>query len=65
MQSNAHWFPILSCMALDYLPVQGSSIPCKQAFSDVGLTDTKHRARLLPDNFGDFQTVKGKYKKEQ
>jgi hypothetical protein len=65
MQSNAHRFPILSRMALDYLPVQGSSVPCERAFSDVGLTDTKRRARLLPDNFGDIQMVKGKYKKER
>ncbi|KAG2123775.1 uncharacterized protein EDB93DRAFT_1047572, partial [Suillus bovinus] len=46
----------------DYLPVQGSSVPCERAFSDAGLTDTKRCARLLPENFGDIQTVKGRYK---
>ncbi|KAG1802186.1 uncharacterized protein HD556DRAFT_1228619, partial [Suillus plorans] len=58
-------FPILSCIALDYLLVQGSSVPCEQAFLDAGLTNTKQHARLLPKNFGDIQTVKGKYKQEQ
>ncbi|KAG1830925.1 hypothetical protein DFJ58DRAFT_671528, partial [Suillus subalutaceus] len=47
------------------LPIQGSSVPCERAFSDAGLTDTKRRARLLPKNFGDIQTVKGTYKKER
>ncbi|KZP32729.1 hypothetical protein FIBSPDRAFT_664534, partial [Athelia psychrophila] len=54
-------YPILSRIALDYLPVQGSSVPRKRVFSDVGLTDDKCCARLLPANFGDIQTVKGKY----
>jgi hypothetical protein len=40
-------------------------VPCERAFSDAGLTDTKRRARLLPENFGDIQTVKGKYKRER
>lgn len=64
-QINAIRYPILSRMALDYLPIQGSSVPCERAFSDAGLTDTKRRAQLLPENFGDIQTVKGKYKKER
>ncbi|KIK31679.1 hypothetical protein CY34DRAFT_31093, partial [Suillus luteus UH-Slu-Lm8-n1] len=56
-------YPILSHMTLDYLPIQGSSVPCERAFSDAGLTDSKRRARLLPENFGDIQIVKNKYKK--
>ena len=32
---------------------------------NAGLTDTKQRASLLPDNFGAIQTVKGRYKKER
>jgi hAT family C-terminal dimerisation region len=65
LQLNAIRYPILSRMAMDYLPIQGSSVPCERVFSDAGLTDTKRRARLLPDNFGNIQTVKGKYKKER
>ena len=64
-QSNAARFPILNRIALDYLPVQGSSVPCECMFSDAGLTDTKRCARLLPEDFGAIQTVKGHYKKEQ
>ncbi|KAG1742865.1 hypothetical protein EDB19DRAFT_1605221, partial [Suillus lakei] len=54
--------PILSCMALNYLPIQSSSVPGVCAFSDAGLTDTKCHAHLLPANFGDIQIVKNKYK---
>ena len=64
LQDNATRYPVLSRIALDYLPIQGSSVPCERVFSDAGLTDTKRRARLLPENFGAIQTVKGKYKKE-
>jgi len=64
LQKNTSHFPILSCIAFDFLPVQGSSVPCERAFSDAGLTDTKRRARLLPENFGVIQTVKAHYKKE-
>ena len=45
--------------------MQGSSIPCERAFSDAGLTNTKHQARILPENFGSIQTVKGRYKRER
>jgi len=52
-------------MALDYLPIQGSSVPCERAFSDAGLTDTKQHARLLPENFGPIQVMKNKFKKDR
>jgi len=52
-------------MALDYLPIQGSSMPCERTFSDAGLTDTKRRSRLLPENFGSIQIVKNKFKKDR
>jgi hypothetical protein len=64
-QLNAMCYPVLSSMARDYLPIQGSSVPCERVFSDAGLTDTKHRARILPENFGDIQIVKNKFKKER
>src|SRR6202040_1605270 len=44
LQDNATHYPVLSRIALDYLPIQGSSVPCECIFSDVGLTDTKRRS---------------------
>ena len=64
-QTNAHRYPILHRIVLDYLPVQGSSVPCERAFFDAGLTDTKRRARLLPENFGAIQIVKAHCKRER
>ncbi|OJA18657.1 hypothetical protein AZE42_11163 [Rhizopogon vesiculosus] len=58
-------YPVLSRIALDFLPIRGSSVPCERAFSDAGLTDTKRRARLPPKNFGDIQTLKGSFKKDR
>ena len=52
-------------MAWDYLPIQASSVPCECVFSDAGLTDTKHHAHILPENFGDIQIVKNKFKKDR
>jgi hypothetical protein len=34
-------YPTIFRMAMDYLPVQPSSVPCERAFSSSGLTDTK------------------------
>src|SRR5882724_13632459 len=65
LQDNATHYPVLSRIALDYLSLQRSSVPCEHIFSDAGLTDMKCCARLLPENFGAIQTVKGKYKKER
>jgi len=64
LQDNATRYLVLSCITLDYLPIQGSSVPCEHIFSDTGLTDMKCHAQLLPENFSAIQTVKGKYKKE-
>ena len=64
-QANEYRFTILSRIAHDYLAIQGLSVPCEQAFSSAGLTDDKRCGCLLPEHFGDIQTVKGKYKKER
>lgn len=52
-------------MAINYLAIQGSSVPCERLFSDAGLTNTKRRGRLLPENFGAIQTVKAQLKKRR
>ena len=33
-------------MALDYLPIMASSVPCERVFSSSGETDTKKRNRM-------------------
>jgi hAT family C-terminal dimerisation region len=33
---------------MDYLPVQGSSVPCERVFSSSAETDTKKRNRIKP-----------------
>ncbi|EDR13515.1 uncharacterized protein LACBIDRAFT_322500 [Laccaria bicolor S238N-H82] len=40
--------PILYAMALDYLPIQASSVPSKRVFSSSAETDTKRRNRIHP-----------------
>lgn len=35
-------------MALDYIPIQASAVPCERAFSSCAETDTKRRNRLSP-----------------
>jgi len=40
-------------------------VPCEHAFSDAGLTDTKHHSCLLPENFGSIQIVKNRLKRDR
>ena len=35
-------------MALDYLPIQASSVPCERVFSSSAETDTSRRNQLSP-----------------
>ena len=42
-------FPVLSKMACNYLAIQGTSVPCEQAFSVASHTLTKIRNRLNPE----------------
>jgi hypothetical protein len=60
---NRQMLPSFQFLAI-WLPIQGSSVPCKCIFSNASLTDDKQHGCLLPNNFSSIQTVKGKYKKE-
>jgi hypothetical protein len=35
-------------MAMDYLPIQASAVPCERIFSSSAETDTKKRNRISP-----------------
>ncbi|KIK17808.1 hypothetical protein PISMIDRAFT_45086, partial [Pisolithus microcarpus 441] len=41
-------FPTLYHMAMDYLAIQGSAVPCEQIFSSSAETDTKKQNRIKP-----------------
>ena len=57
-------FPILYAIAMDYLPIQASSVPCERAFSSCAETDTKRRNRLSPALIEALQVLKGWYRHE-
>ncbi len=42
-------YPILSCIARDYLVIQATSVASEQAFSIASQTITSQRNRLDPD----------------
>ena len=52
-------------MAMDYLPIQASSVPCEHVFSSAAETDTKKRNRLHPALMEALQILKFLYKKER
>ncbi|OJA20567.1 hypothetical protein AZE42_14066 [Rhizopogon vesiculosus] len=42
---NQSAFPTLFAMAMDYLPIQASAVPCERVFSSSAETDTKKQNR--------------------
>lgn len=58
-------FPTLYKIAMDFLPIQASAIPCERVFSSSGDTFTKKRNRLSPHLMEALQVVKFVLKKEQ
>jgi hypothetical protein len=58
---HAVQYPTLSCMACDYLAIQGSAVPSERAFSSGGLTATARRNWLLGDIFEALQILKSGY----
>jgi hypothetical protein len=45
-------------MAMDILPIQGSSVPCERIFSSAKETLTPRRSRLKPDIVEAVQMIK-------
>lgn len=52
-------------MAMDYLPIQASAVPCERVFSSSAETDTKKRNRIGPMLMEALQMVKFHLKKER
>ncbi|KAF9224608.1 hypothetical protein BS17DRAFT_702953, partial [Gyrodon lividus] len=58
-------YPTTFQMAMDYLPIQPSSVLCKQMFSSSGLTDTKQHNQINPVLMEALQILKLSLKREQ
>ena len=52
-------------MAMDYLPIQASAVPCERIFSSSAETDTKHRNRISPLLMEALQMLKFHLKKQR
>ena len=52
-------------MAMDYLPIQASSVPCERVFSSSAETDTRRRNRISPPLMEALQMLKFYLKKER
>ena len=55
--------PTLFSMAMDYLLIQASSIPCEHVFSSSSETDTMRRKRISPLTMEALQMLKFHLKK--
>jgi hypothetical protein len=64
LQVNADTFPTIFSMAMDYLPIQASAVPCDRVFSSSAETDTKRRNRINPALIEALQMLKFHLKKE-
>jgi hypothetical protein len=58
-------FPTLHAIALDYLPIQASAVPCERVFSSSAETDTKRRNQTSPILMEALQMVKFSLKQKR
>ena len=65
IQINRSEFPTLFAIAIDYLPIQASSVPCERIFSSAKETDTLKRNRMSPMLMEALQMLKFSLKKDQ
>jgi hypothetical protein len=64
-QANRMEFPTLFSIAMDYLPIQATSVPCERVFSSAKDTDTAKRNRISPVLMEALQMLKYSLKKER
>jgi hypothetical protein len=64
-QANRMEFPTLFSIAMDYLPIQATSVPCERVFSSAKDTDTAKRNRISPVLIEALQMLKYSLKKER
>jgi hypothetical protein len=64
-QVNGASFPTLFAMAMDYLPIQASAVPCECIFSSSAETDTKKRNHNSPLLMEALQMVKFHLKQDR
>ena len=62
---SATVFPTLFAIAMDYLPIQASAVPCERVFSSSAETDTKKRNRISPLLMEALQMLKYRFKKDR
>lgn len=62
---NRDEFPTLFALAVDYLPIQASAVPCERVFSSAKETDTLKRNRILPVLMEALQMLKFSLKKDR
>jgi hAT family C-terminal dimerisation region len=62
-QAHEHTFPTIFRIAIDYLPIQASAVPCEQVFSSSAETNTKKRNRIRPELMEAIQVLKFALKK--
>jgi hypothetical protein len=65
LQSNRLTHPTIFAIAMDYLPIQASSVPCERVFSSSAEMDTRRRNRISPDLMEALQVLKFHLKKER
>lgn len=58
-------YPTIFRIAMDYLPIQASAVPCERVFSSSAETDTKRRNRISPVLMEALQMLKFYLKKER
>jgi len=65
IQVNKNEFPMLFAIAMDYLLIQASSVPCEHIFSSAKETDTSKHNQMNPMLMEALQTLKFLLKKDQ